>query len=144
MPHAKPEFDPVKLRKYPHMFPEDIGIWERFLDEFAGNYTGFDYDVKVAYGAEEDPADPPNYKRMKEILSKFRIDVVGYKTDRIEIIEVKPEASTVAVGQIKTYVELYKRDFLPALPVRGVIITDNPVEDIYYLTNPLDFDYYVI
>lgn len=144
MPHAKPDFDPVKLRKYPHMFPEDIAIWERFLDKFAENYNGFDYDVKVGLGTTASEGTPVEYARMQDILSKYRIDCVGYKNSLIEIIEVKPEASTVAIGQIITYLELYRRDLKPKLPVVGVIITDHEYPDISYLTKLKGIDYYIV
>ena len=81
---------------------------------------------------------------MMDILSKYRIDVVAYRSSSIEIIEVKPEASTVAIGQVVTYVELYKRDFSPRPPVRGVIITDHELPDIRYLTERLGFEYYIV
>ena len=144
MPHATRIFDPEKLRRYPHMFPEDIGIWERFLEDYASNYVGFSYDVKVGTGVEANPEDNKKHAYMKEILSKYRIDVVGLKDSLIEIIEVKPEASTTAIGQIITYVNLYQRDEKPTLPVRGVIITDHYIEDMDYLTNELGIDYYVL
>lgn len=144
MPHAQPIFAPEKLRRYPHMFPLDISIWERFLEKVGSEYTGFDYDVKVGTGSTPLENTPPEYARMQDILSKFRIDVVGYKPSQIEIMEVKPEASTVAIGQVLTYLELYKRDAQPTLPVIGVIITDHAIPDIDYLTKILGFDYYVV
>ena len=126
------------------MFPEDIGIWERFLEKFGEEYLGFDYDIKVGSGVLVEKSVEENYKRMVEILSKYRIDVVGHRKDRVEIIEVKPEASTVAIGQIEVYLALYKRDKRPEKPVRGVIVTDRELPDMRYLTNLLGFDYYVI
>lgn len=144
MPDIQPRFNAQKLRRYPHMFPEDIAIWERFLDTFATEYTGFDYDTKVGTGTPYPKDTPPAGKRMRDILSKYRIDVVGYRDSQIEIIEVKPQASTVAIGQVIAYSKLYTRDFAPTLPLRGVIITDWYIEDIDYLTNELGIDYYVL
>lgn len=144
MPDVTPRFGPNKLRKYPHMFPEDIAIWERFLEDFASTYKGFDYDVKVGTGIPPHRYITPNYNHMTDILSKYRIDAVGYKDSLIEIIEVKPMASTTAIGQVVTYLELYKRDFNPSLPVKGVIVTDWYIEDIDDLTNRLGIDYYVL
>lgn len=144
MPNKTPRFPAEKLTKYPHMFPEDIAIWERFLEDFAKDYIGFDYDTKVGQGTQPLRYTPPKYGRMQDILSKYRIDVVGYKTSLIEIIEVKPMASSSAIGQVTTYVELYKRDFSPSLPVKGAIVTDWYIDDIDDLTNKLGIDYYVL
>lgn len=144
MPTQSPQFPAEKLRVYPHMFPLDIAIWERFLDNFAKQYTGFDYDIKVGLGTPPPPNTPPAYARMQGILSKYRIDVVGYDNSRIYIIEVKPEASTVAIGQVVSYMQLYQRDFNPSLPLKGVIVTDRELPDIRHLTEQLGFDYYVV
>ena len=126
------------------MFPLDIAIWERFLDEFGRDYKGFEYDVKVGTGSIPEPETPENYARMEEILSKYRIDAVGIKPNQLEIIEVKPDASTTAIGQVTTYLNLYKRDFAPTIPIRGVIVTDREIGDIVHLTKELDFDYYIV
>jgi len=114
------------------------------LDKYAGDYLGFDYDIKVGTGTIVPNEWDDNYKRMAEILSKYRIDAVGHKTGRLEIIEVKPEASTVAIGQIVTYMELYKRDFSPSDTLVGAIVTDREVGDMRLLTKKLEFDYYII
>lgn len=144
MDNTKPEFPAEALYKYPHMFPLDIAIWERFLASFASDYSGFSYDVKVGSGTPVPAGTPDNYARMQEILSKYRIDAVGFRSDGIDIIEVKPEAGTIAIGQVVTYVDLYKRDLEPSLPVRGVIVTDRELPDMKYLTSKVGFGYYII
>ena len=124
------EFTNDKLHKYPHMFPLDIAIWERFLDQFGADYLGFDYDIKVGSGTEPVPGLTEEYQRMQAILSKYRVDVVGYTNNAIYIIETKPEAGTTAIGQIDLYVSLYKRDFNPDRQVKGMIITDRELPDV--------------
>ncbi len=135
---------PTKLFKYPHMFPLDIAIWERFLDRFGSDFLSFTYDVKVGSGTEPPEGVGDNYARMQRILSKYRIDVVGLKPDSITIIEVKPEAGTVAIGQIEAYTRLYQRDFNPQLPIKGAIVTDRELPDMKYLTNVKDVEYYIV
>lgn len=126
------------------MFPLDIEIWERYLEKYGGDYLGFDYDIKVGTGLPAGPGTPENYARMQDILSKYRIDAVGYKPERIEIIEIKPEASTVAIGQVITYIELYVRDLKPTRPVVGVIVTNRSLPDVSYLTAQKKIEYYVV
>jgi len=118
-----PKYKSEKLIKYPHMFPLDIAIWERFLDAYGASFLGFDYDVKVGTGTQPREGFGDNYARMQEILSKYRIDVVGYQSDSIWIIETKPEAGTVAIGQIEAYTRLYERDYNPTKKVIGCIVT---------------------
>ena len=143
MPHES-QFPAEKLFRYPHMFALDIAIWERFLDAYAGDFTGFDYDVKVGSGTEPVPDLGPEYVRMQGILSKYRIDVVGYKPGAIYIIETKPEAGTIAIGQIETYTRLYARDFKPSEQVIGCIVTDRELPDMRYLTTQKNVEYYIV
>lgn len=119
-----------KLKRYPHMFALDIAIWERFLDLHGSEYLGFDYDIKVGTGTPAPEGTPDNYARMQEILSKYRIDAVGYTESEIHVIEVKPEAGTTAIGQIDIYVPLYRRDFSPTRKVVGVIVTNRELPDV--------------
>ena len=144
MNELTPSFDPIKLRKYPHMFVHDIAIWERFLDEHGKDFTGFSYDIKVGTGTTLPKKTPEEYRRMADILSRYRIDAVGFKANQIEIIEVKPEASTVAIGQVITYVDLYRRDYNPTVTIVGAIVTDRHLPDIAYLTNLHGINYYVV
>ena len=139
-----PTYPNTKLNKYPHFFPGDIPIWERFIDRFGADFLGFDYDVKVGSGTEPIEGLGDQYARMQSILSKYRIDVVGYKPDSITIFETKPEAGTVAVGQIHTYTNLYLRDFKPSLKVIGAIVTDRELPDMAYLTKLQGIEYYIV
>jgi len=139
-----PKFPPEKLDKYPHFFPLDIPIWERFLDRHGDSFDGFDYDVKVGSGTKPIKGLGAKYVRMQEILSKYRIDAVGHRGDAIVIIEVKPEAGTVAIGQIELYTRLYERDFKPNLPVVGAIVTDRELPDIKEFTEDKGYEYYVL
>ena len=144
MDETRPQFPATLLRSYPHMFPLDIAIWERFLSAYPDLYNGFDYDVKVGSGTEAAEGTPENYVRMQQILSKYRIDAVGYRSQGIDIIEVKPEAGTVAIGQIVAYVSLYQRDLSPTLPLRGVIVTDRELPDMKHLTAQQGIGYYIV
>lgn len=139
-----PRFEPKKLFRYPHMFPLDIAIWVRFLDKFGDNYIGFDYDVKVGSGTEPTEGLSKEYHRMQQILSKYRIDCVGYDDAHIYIIEVKPEAGTVALGQIEAYTRLFKRDYKPTKKIVGMIVTDRELPDMKYLAKAKGIKYYIV
>ena len=144
MENTSPRHPANKLFRYPHMFPLDIKIWDRFLDLFATNFLGFDYDIKVGSGSPIEPETPDNYARMQTVLSKYRIDAVGYTDGPIYIIEVKPDAGTIAIGQIETYRRLYERDFNPSRPVVGMIVTDREIPDMKYLTSMMGIMYYIV
>ena len=109
---------------YPHMKPRDVAIWERYIAQYPEAYDKCQYDFGIG--------DIPNFianasskegQAMQE-LYKLKIDVLGYKNDTIDLIEVKPDAGASSIGQLLGYIALYKRDEKPTFKVRPVIITD--------------------
>jgi hypothetical protein len=116
--------------KYPHMFPGDIAIWERFLQKYGSRYLRFDYDIKVGSIPNFPSGYDPYIYRMGEALWKKRIDVVAVDGFNAYIIEVKPNASMGAVGQVLSYAKLYEAEYKPGLPVVPMIVTDNPDKDL--------------
>lgn len=127
-------FDFKKGYWYPHMKPRDVAIWERFIDKYPDAYEKCQYD----FGIGDIPpfiasASSVEGQRMAE-LYKLKIDVLGYKGGTIDLIEVKPAASSSTIGQVTGYVELYKRDEKPTLTIQPVIITDELRPNMDYLS----------
>jgi len=104
-------YPPEKLAKYPHMSPEDVEVWERYLEQHASEWSWFAYDVRVGDGIPVPPGTPENLARMWHALTQKRIDVVGERNGRIWVIEVKPRCGLSAFGQAMGYRELYRRGF---------------------------------
>lgn len=115
-------FPPEYRGKYPHMFPLDIAVWERFLDKLGDQYLGFYYDITCGKPCTVGDALPDEYKRDAEILSRLRIDVVGEKERGTDLIEVKPKANMSAIGQLLTYKECYISDYVPEKPVSMILV----------------------
>lgn len=111
-----------KKHKYPHMFPLDTEVWERFLDKYAKLYNTFVYDCRVGKKTWVFPHWKKEYKRDAHMLSQLRIDVVGFRDTTIDIIEVKPRFSSSAIGQVTTYCECFIEDFEIKRPVRPVVV----------------------
>lgn len=123
-----------KRYNYPHMKPRDVAIWERFIDRYPDAYETCQYD----FGLGDIPpfmeqTSSPQGQAMRE-LYRLKIDVLGFKGDTIDLIEVKPEAGTSSIGQVVGYVELYKRDMKPTKPVRAVIVTDTLKPNMDFLS----------
>jgi hypothetical protein len=116
---------PYKLMaSYPHMKPEDVAIWERFIKAFPDYFERCDYDVCVGEGRMPEGEHPENYLRGWQMLTQKKIDVVAYRGNEIWIIEVKPRARANALGQVWMYDELYKDMFEPETEPKNLIITD--------------------
>lgn len=137
-------YPPVKMMRYPHMFPKDIEIWERFLEKYATEYDGFIYDWKVGSGTEPVPELREPYATMQTTLSKYRVDVIGVKAGRYELIETKPNAGPSAVGQIISYRNLFVKDYQGQREVVPVIVTDFERPDIREVASDMGVKYYIV
>lgn len=121
---------PFEIRYwYPHMKPLDKAIWERFIRNYATVYHFCQYDVPVGDGPEFDTLVNEETGGHNEVLYKKKIDVVALKGEIIDIIELKPNATSSAVGQVKNYRRLYKRDYNPPVEPGAIIITDAASKD---------------
>lgn len=117
-------FEYKLLPKYPHMKPADVLIWERFIKTNPDEYTSVDYDVLVGTGRRHEGAAEPELVDGFEILTKKKIDVVGYRGGFAHIIEIKPNAGPSALGQVISYEILYKRDINQNIPTKSILLTD--------------------
>lgn len=109
---------------YPHMKPNDIRIWEKYVRANPGQFISCDYDIPVGPTPDwlDDQADAVGMKQ--GILYRKKIDVVAYAPDYIALIEVKPRAGSSALGQILGYVLMYKDDFKPTSRIVPMVVTD--------------------
>lgn len=119
--------------KYPHMMPRDIAIWERFLEANPSTFDRVAYDVKVGEGTPMRTVMDGAYGGDVNPLYQRKIDVLAEKDGELFIIEVKPNASSSAIGQVQGYVALFERDFKPAKRVHPIVLTDNLLNEMPFL-----------
>lgn len=131
------KFAPEKLHRYPHMFPADVPVWERFLEMRAAEFVEFSYDVLVGKGIEPDRTLDREIQQLSVKLTKKRIDVVGFKEGSIWIIEVKEIATVSAPGQVLGYHRLYLRDFKPTIPSFPLLIFSKASRDVMTVASDL-------
>ena len=132
-----PKFKYEKLAKYPHLRPEETKIWERFIKNNPNFFDEVMYDVRVGEGREYPESEMPQVKEAMEYLSKKRIDVVGFISDEIYVIEIKPKANLSAVGQALGLAELF-REVTPLWKrVIPTIITDQILPDMEALCSKM-------
>ena len=117
-------------RKFPHLLPDDIKVWERFLLRYGDEYTHFDYDVRVGYGRDPGPSYDQKMRQMGVDLSQRRIDAVGHKVDHLDIIEITHSAGLTAVGQLLAYPVLYGHMFQPRVPLIPLLVCAEIQSDI--------------
>ncbi len=95
-----------KLPKYPHMKPEDIAGWERYIGKFPNTFETCDYAVRVGEGAKMPESEGGNFAEGFNHITKKEIDVIAYKGEEVWVIEIKPVANMRSLGQILTYAKL--------------------------------------
>lgn len=122
-----------KRRKYPHMMPYDADIWERFIDKNPSVYEWVEYDVKVGSVPDFVTGHEDEKIQAQAPLYNKKIDVIGHVGNKIDIIELKPHGGMSALGQVRGYVTLYKRDYKPDVIPRPVLITDILTPDIEHI-----------
>ena len=97
-----------KLANYPRMRPEDVSVWESFIEIFPSKLWMMDYDVKVGLGRLPQKKLEAKYAKDWRDLTRKRIDAVAWATGDIFLIELKPRAGLSAIGQIIGYSELWQ------------------------------------
>lgn len=69
-------------------------------------------------------------KKVAAGVSRKRIDVVCLVDSDFWVVEVKPYASMLAVGQVISYARLFAKEYLRSGRVMPVIVCDNKDEDL--------------
>lgn len=117
-------------RFYPHLLPEDIVVWARFMSKYPDRFHDIEYDIRVGRGRPAPLDQPRNIQKMARDLSMRRIDAVGYSPRRITIIEITRLAGLKAVGQMITYPILYRHTFAPTKPLHSLLVCEYLNPDI--------------
>ena len=104
------------------MKQEDILTWEIFLTKFPDEYESVDYDFHIGKLDEHIATAEESEIGGAQAVNQYKIDVVGYKNGRIDLIEVKNQAVPSAIGQLKMYKTLYDREIKPSMPTYPIII----------------------
>lgn len=120
---------------YPHMAVADTAIWSRYVARFPDAFKEAAYDVAIGEGAPFDTVVNPATGGHVNRLYQRKIDVVLRDGGGVILVEVKPRATTAAIGQITGYATLWKRDF-PDYPITQlVIVTDSIAPEMEFLAH---------
>lgn len=142
--------DPIPFTKYeprsfyPHMAVADTAIWSRYIEKYPHNFEECAYDVAIGAGAEFEMVVNPQTGGSAKRLYQRRIDVVLRDGGGVILVEVKPRATTAAIGQLTGYATLWKRDF-PDYPITQlVIVTDSLAPEMEFLAHDAGIEIMVV
>jgi hypothetical protein len=116
--------------KYKHMLPQEVKIWDAFIDRFGLPVGEVSYDVHLGEGAAVDPDWPSWMKTMVRALSTHRVDVAVERPDEVLIIEIKKYAGMSAVGQLVGYEALWLQQEGTTRPVGLVCVCEAAEADM--------------
>lgn len=119
-----------KRNHYPHLMPEDVAVWERFIEAFPDMYENCQYDVLVGTVPDFVTENEDEAMRKQGNLYQKKIDVVGLIADQIDIIELKPRCTMSTIGQVKGYKHLYMRDYTPPVEPKAIVICGDTTPDV--------------
>ena len=121
---------PVVMPSYPHMMSQDIAVWSKYLRDPLVPIKEVWYDVHVGKQvAGILPGDIIGGKIAAGITRK-RIDVVAHVGGGYWVVEVKPVASMVALGQVLSYQRLFVDEYVLDGEAWPVVVCDSVDEDL--------------
>lgn len=125
----------LALKQLPGALASETALVQRWLTERGAEYQGFDFNLRVGRGVAPGANIPEPWRSAALEASRRIIDVVAYRADSIDLLEVKGRADPCAIGQIWAYSTLWDRDN-PTTPVRnqGIVCAMLDDELRYVLT----------
>jgi len=115
---------------YPHMLSEDTEVWSKYLSAPIVPIKEVWYDVRVGKPVQLPAEASPMELRIAAGLTRKRIDVVAAVGGGFWVIEVKPVASMLALGQILSYRTLFVQEYAVDGEVWPVVVCDSIDEDL--------------
>ncbi len=121
---------PIVMPHYPHMLAEDIEVWSRYLADPIVPITEVWYDVHVGRGMPLPVGAGDIDRRIAAGVSRKRIDAVCRIGGGFWVVEIKPFASMLALGQVLSYTRLFLEEYEVTGEVWPVIVCDRADEDL--------------
>lgn len=121
---------PIVMPHYPHMLAEDVEVWSRYLADPIVLIDEVWYDVHVGQGMSLPVGAGDIEWRVAAGVSRKRIDAVCRIGGGFWVVEIKPLASMLALGQVLSYTRLFLEEYQVTGEVWPVIVCDRADEDL--------------
>lgn len=112
------------------MLAEDNAVWTKFLQTDIHRLKEVWYDVRVGQAVLLPVGADDRDRRIAAGLTRKRIDVVCSVGGGFWVVEIKPYASMLAVGQVISYSRLFAIEYTVPGQVIPVIVCDSYDEDL--------------
>jgi hypothetical protein len=113
----------VRMRLYPAMNPPESEIVRKWLTAHREGFDRIEFNVRLGDGEQWPDHFDEETRRIGQLQTQKRADVVAWRGDSPTLIEVKPRIGFSALGQLLGYRVLWRKTFperqLPALVAIG-------------------------
>lgn len=121
---------PVVMPHYPHMLAEDVSVWSKFLSAVRTPIKEVWYDLHVGRGVLLPDGADDLVKRIARGVTRKRIDVVCHVGGGYWVVEIKPMASMLALGQALSYARLFAKEYVVDGDIWPIVVCDQVDEDL--------------
>lgn len=122
------------------MSTEDFEIFKRGKGLLFVDAINIYYDAGLG-GAKDLPEEMEgSYKKMWSAVTQKRIDVLIETKEEWKIVEIRPRATSTAVGRLLQYKALWLADPPDSKPVKLLLLTDFPDPDMAEMVKALDIE----
>lgn len=121
---------PIIMPSYPHMMAEDTEVWSKYLASPVVPIREVWYDVHVGLPVPLPVGVDLLTERIARGVTRKRIDVICRVGGGYWVVEIKPLASMLAVGQVISYTRLFVAEYQPDGQVWSVIVCDAADDDL--------------
>lgn len=121
---------PVVMPHYPHMLAEDVAVWSKFLASVVTPIKEVWYDVHCGQSVLLPVGADHLIERIARGITRKRIDVVCHVGGGYWVVEIKPMASMLALGQALSYSRLFAKEYVVDGEIWPVVVCDSIDEDL--------------
>lgn len=118
---------------FPHMAKRDVEVWTRFLRGHADRFEGFSYDVAIGGRIIDLPGATDADRRGWQYSTALKIDALGWRPGEAWIIEVRPEATTSALGAALCYTLVAEREAITERRLIPTIVCESIQLDVRWV-----------
>jgi hypothetical protein len=115
-------FSRLGFGRYPHLGPDDVGVWDMFMSLALVSPAQCVYDVRLGGAMVWTGVEGSAEHRLWAGLVKKRVDVVVSLESAKLVVEVKPVGSMSALGQAVCYRSLARREWKTTGDVLSAVV----------------------
>ena len=103
-------FPPITTTYPPHMSPEDYKLFKRWMIDAFRSAINVYYDVGLGEGSPSGMELDPSMLKMWQKVTQKRADVVVEYLEYVDIVELRFNATSNAIGRLLSYRMLWQDD----------------------------------